>query len=49
MRLSARRANDSRRPELITGIVGGNGGVDILKMYILHRYKIQPRTNLSLY
>lgn len=57
MRLSARRANDSRRPELLTGIVGGNGGVDMLKIYIfvcylymLHSYKIQPqpRTNLLL-
>lgn len=34
MRLSARRANDSRRPELATGSVGvDNGGVDMLKMY----------------
>lgn len=39
MRLSARRANDSRRPALATGIVGGNGGVDMLKIYI-HSYKI---------
>lgn len=37
MRLSARRANDSRRPGLTMGIVGGNGGVDmsnVLQMYI---------------
>lgn len=33
MRLSARRANDSRRPLLATGMVGGNGGVDILQIY----------------
>lgn len=36
MRLSARRANDSRRPELATGIVGGNGGVDML--IIIYKY-----------
>lgn len=35
MRLSARRANDSRRPELLAGIVGGNGGVDILNVYCM--------------
>lgn len=42
MRLSARRANDSRRPELATGIVGGNGGDDMSNVLIFIFYKAPP-------
>lgn len=35
MRLSARRANDSRLAGFVGGMEDGNGGVDIVKHFIL--------------
>ena len=49
MRLSARLANDSRRPEFKIGIVGGNGGVDILKnLYIYTAIKYSNSNFIAL-